>query len=637
MANKQSGGTRLTGINPLSYMGVEPVSPPQLVRYQVHPTNRDFNFNIGDLWLVESPFEVWMLLEKPQNVAFWALIYPQAGGAGGISLIHTDAGDVIADVNGEIGIQGGENINIGTSGPNIVIVNLNRTIQWPTTNTAGTEGVIYLGGSSFLHNYGDLGLVDHNTFLGELAGNFTLASRQSVGIGAISLNSLITGNRNTGVGYSSLTSVTTGSDNIGIGHSAGAALTGSDSRNICIYHTGVSGDTGVIRIGSIFAQDRTFISGINGATVAGTVTPNTVLNVDDQGQIGQVELTSSGATIAITQPSNGVINLEALGGGGGGNPFAFSYVQDGDSAAIANGTDYEMGANIALTQFFDVGNNFFPGDGAGDPARFTAPVTGKYYFEFIVKFATAGINATVFTQSIITTGRTYQTRTSDQAQSLNEYTVVTDMAMGEEAFFTLINPVYLTGPSYIVSGNGGAQGSSNINSTRISGFLIPEGASGGSFSQPFLGIQQVDTGNVTGDGTVYLLGSAAPIVEQFDIGNNFTPGDGVGTPATFTAPDTGIYVFNVFYVNSDVSGLTITTETGYILINGIINPYYYASDFTAILSVSVFAPVSLTIGDVVTFSFVYQLVPSALSVKLLATKTFQGSIVNTYITGYRLA
>jgi len=52
--------------------------------------------------------------------------------------------------------------------------------------------------------------------------------------------------------------------------------------------------------------------------------------------------------------------------------------------------------------------------------------------------------------------------------------------MGEEAFFTLINPVYLTGPSYIVSGNGGAQGSSNINSTRISGFLIPEGASGGS-------------------------------------------------------------------------------------------------------------------------------------------------------------
>jgi len=152
-----------------------------------------------------------------------------------------------------------------------------------------------------------------------------------------------------------------------------------------------------------------------------------------------------------------------------------------------------------------------------------------------------------------------------------------------------------------------------------------------------LGIQQVDTGNVTGDGTVYLLGSAAPIVEQFDIGNNFTPGDGVGTPATFTAPDTGIYVFNVFYVNSDVSGLTITTETGYILINGIINQYYYASDFTAILSVSVFAPVSLTIGDVVTFSFVYQLVPSALSVKLLATKTFQGSIVNTYITGYRLA
>ncbi len=55
MAIKQTGGTKLTGIHPLSYMGVEPVSPPQLVRFDRRPTNRDFGFNIGDLWLVPEP------------------------------------------------------------------------------------------------------------------------------------------------------------------------------------------------------------------------------------------------------------------------------------------------------------------------------------------------------------------------------------------------------------------------------------------------------------------------------------------------------------------------------------------------------------------------------------------------------
>ena len=44
MANKQTGGTRLTGLNPLSYMGVEPSSPPNFVRYANPPTTNDFAY-----------------------------------------------------------------------------------------------------------------------------------------------------------------------------------------------------------------------------------------------------------------------------------------------------------------------------------------------------------------------------------------------------------------------------------------------------------------------------------------------------------------------------------------------------------------------------------------------------------------
>ncbi len=652
MANKQSGGTRLTGINPLSYMGVEPVSPPQLVRYQVQPTNRDFNYNLGDLWLVESPFQVWMLLDKPQNVAFWALIYPQ-GGSGGISLIHTDAGDVVPDVNGEIGIIGGENINVGVSGPNQVVINLNRTIQWPDTNAAGTEGVIYLNGDRFLHNVGDSGGGVFNTFLGTLAGNFTLGATAdaNTGIGGRALTNVTDGRRNTAVGTEALRDVTTGENNIALGRIAGdRVVAGFDNIHIGNRGAVADGDSSTIRIGTEGVQLEAHMAGIFGSTVQNTVTPNTVLNVDDDGQIGQLELTSSGATIAITQPSNGVINLEAIGGGGGGgNPFAFSYVQVADTPQILPGTVYDMGTQVALTKLFDVGNNFFPGDGAGAGAVFTAPVTGKYYFEFyVVHTGQSPANGVPPSRiSIITSKRTYTHRipnsTSQEGTKLNEiYTVVTDLDLGETATFEILINQSIPVLGYIINGNSSPT-TTGENSTRISGFLIPEGASGGNFSQPFLGIQQVDTNVPVVGGIIgpYELGSGgnAPIVEQFDVGNNFDGGDGAGTPATFTAPETGIYTFNVgFYSGSTNSG---SIAIG-IFVNGVqagSGAGTTGSDANIPLAREFI--LSLTMADVVTFKVNIRnsINPAATNTVLVSRPDLASLQMNnlTFISGYRIA
>ncbi len=552
MANKQTGGTKLTGINPLSYMGVEPVSPPQLVRYQIRPTNRDFNFNIGDLWLVPEPFEVWMLLEKPQNVAFWALIYPQGGGGGGISLIHTGGPDVEGDVNGAISILGGENINTTASGPNTLIINLNRTIQWPTTNAAGTEGVIYLDGLRFMHNGASLGSSDANTFLGVDSGNFSLIGDTNTGIGASALTAITNGDGNTAVGVAALTALTVGRRNVSIGSGSGINIIGGDS-NIMISNPGIIGDDSKIRIGEEGVQTNTFIAGITGINTT-TVTPAFVMNVGTDGELGETHLISSDASITILQTTDGSGNnaidfTTAGGGGGGGNPFAFSVVQVGDSAAIANGTDYPMGAFVALTKLFDVGNNITTGDGAGMPAIYTAPVTGKYYFELSSNSPT---NATTFTQAISTTTHIYHTDGDWSSNTRStEYSVITDMNMGDTATFSFLNPVSTAFGTYVVSGNGGSLGTRNINSTRISGFLIPESASGGNFSQPFLGIQQVDTNVDVVGGLIgpYALGSGgtAPLVEQFDVGNNYDSGNGTGIPATFTVPATGIYSFTIAF------------------------------------------------------------------------------------------
>lgn len=71
---------RLSGINPLAYMGVEPYTPPALVIQTAQPTVNDFqNFNIGTFWLILDPQELWYLASVAGGVATWIQLYPSTG------------------------------------------------------------------------------------------------------------------------------------------------------------------------------------------------------------------------------------------------------------------------------------------------------------------------------------------------------------------------------------------------------------------------------------------------------------------------------------------------------------------------------------------------------------------------------
>ncbi|MBN3033946.1 MAG: hypothetical protein JW861_00020, partial [Bacteroidales bacterium] len=81
--------------------------------------------------------------------------------------------------------------------------------------TTATEGIIYQGGSTFLHAYGS-----GNTFTGAGSGNLSLTGADNTGMGYMSLNSLTEGSDNTAVGEEAMYNTTTGGGNTALGYYA---------------------------------------------------------------------------------------------------------------------------------------------------------------------------------------------------------------------------------------------------------------------------------------------------------------------------------------------------------------------------------------------------------------------------------
>jgi hypothetical protein len=111
--------------------------------------------------------------------------------------------------------------------------------------------------------------------------NTTGYSNTAIGEGALSANT--TGHENTAIGLIALASNTTGNNNIALGSIAGIDLT-TGSNNIDIGNVGVAAESNTIRIGTRGTQTRTFIVGINGATVTG----GAAVYVKPNGQLGTV-------------------------------------------------------------------------------------------------------------------------------------------------------------------------------------------------------------------------------------------------------------------------------------------------------------------------------------------------------------
>jgi hypothetical protein len=255
-------------------------------------------------------------------------------------------------------VAGGETITAG----DLTLSNGNINL---TTTTSAATGVILAGANRFIHNYGTT-----NTFVGVVAGNFTLTGTNNVAFGTSAASNISSGTHNTAIGAQCLTAVsiggfntglgqayqslTSGTNNIGIGYGAGLFLTtgsrniilgnyntnggqnytSNESNNICIGNAGVLGQSNAIRIGisgaGLGQQDKCFIAGIDGVNV-GSVAKVITMASD---QLGTATITA-GAGISVTPTAN-TITIASTNGIAWTEVTVTSQAMAVDSGYIAN-------------------------------------------------------------------------------------------------------------------------------------------------------------------------------------------------------------------------------------------------------------------------------------------------------------
>jgi len=101
-------------------------------------------------------------------------------------------------------------------------------------------------------------------------------------VGAIALVNNASGFNNTAIGKGSLQSSITGKRNTAIGFEAGKDSTGDD--NVYISNPGQVGESGTVRIGASGSQNRVFVAGVSGVSVAS----GAPVLIDANGQLGTI-------------------------------------------------------------------------------------------------------------------------------------------------------------------------------------------------------------------------------------------------------------------------------------------------------------------------------------------------------------
>lgn len=137
---------RLTGLHPLSYVGVEPTAPSNVIVDNRAPTSADYNgYNLCDEWLNVDTDQVYKLVDKDAHVATWTNITTSTAGA---VTIDCDAGSAMPS-GGLLNVLGGTNTNTSASG-NTILINMDANptfIDLTLTGDLHVQGDLTIDGT----------------------------------------------------------------------------------------------------------------------------------------------------------------------------------------------------------------------------------------------------------------------------------------------------------------------------------------------------------------------------------------------------------------------------------------------------------------------------------------------------------
>lgn len=273
-----------------------------------------------------------------------------------------------------------------------------------------------------------------NTFIGFGVGPQSVAGNSNTLVGGGSFATFTgLGNGNTGLGTNVLANLQAGSNNCCLGPGSGNAYTGSESSNLLFDSVGSIGESNTIRIGTQGAasgqQNRCFIAGITGASITGAQA---------------VGLSSAGQLAAPT-----IIN----------NSSQPAFL------ATANVQNDVTGANVAYTVLYD--NEIFDQNSDFTSPNFTAPVTGRYQFNFTTElFGLASAN-TGGAITIISSNRSVAYGGSNWGAIMSAATVArlsSSILIDMDAADTCFLQVQITGGTQVVD--------ISATNTTFSGFLV---------------------------------------------------------------------------------------------------------------------------------------------------------------------
>lgn len=342
-------------------------------------------------------------------------------GPGGFNIV-ADAGPIAFGKNAGMGLNEFARftttgrLGIGTTNPQRQL-DITGSIGLP--GSTGTNGVIYLANSPFLHAFTaagiDPGIAGTNTFLGKNSGNFSMTGSglsgaiYNTGIGNTALTALTSGYNNVSVGYMSAKAVTTGINNTVVGSQAlYSATTGSDNVAIGSFALLNATGNGNVGVGSGSLSSATGSNNISVGNNTGGPTSgqfNIVLGAyarvpvntgTGQLNIGNV-LYGSGlyatASNSSTPTTSGKIGIGLT------TPTAVLHLKAGTASANTAPFKYTAGTNLTFVEDgakeFDGTNEFLSAGGVRYTLAKTLTATGSLDFPSTTNGESSDLTITV--------------------------------------------------------------------------------------------------------------------------------------------------------------------------------------------------------------------------------------------------